>query len=260
MPTLLLRLAAPMQSWGTRSRFDDRDTERVPSKSGVLGLLCAARGLSRDTPKERLAELTALRMGVRLDRPGALQSDYHTVKRLPPRPGAVAGRGVAAVEKSTAFLTRRHYLADAVFLVGLEGPEPLLRELHRALAAPQWPLALGRKSFPPGLPPYLHEGLRSEPLEAALATFWWLPSLREAWLHQPPRSPRENDLEVELECLPGEPGEPRQDVPLSFNWEHRAFTLRRVRRERVPVPPFAPEASDPLPATAMTIKEDSDVP
>ncbi|MCI0421769.1 MAG: CRISPR-associated protein Cas5, partial [Acidobacteria bacterium] len=26
MPTLLLRLVGPMQSWGTTSRFDQRDT------------------------------------------------------------------------------------------------------------------------------------------------------------------------------------------------------------------------------------------
>jgi len=42
MPTLLLRLAGPMQSWGLSSRFTIRDTSLEPSKSGVLGLLCAA--------------------------------------------------------------------------------------------------------------------------------------------------------------------------------------------------------------------------
>ena len=38
MATLLIRLVAPMQAWGTRSHFDDRDSEAEPSKSGVLGL------------------------------------------------------------------------------------------------------------------------------------------------------------------------------------------------------------------------------
>ncbi|MDW8358926.1 CRISPR-associated protein Cas5, partial [Thermus sp.] len=41
MPTLLLRLQGPMQAWGTRSRFDQRDTWPYPTKSGVLGLLAA---------------------------------------------------------------------------------------------------------------------------------------------------------------------------------------------------------------------------
>ncbi len=46
MSTLLLRLAGPMQSWGTQSRFTERDTGREPSKSGVVGLLAAAVGLA----------------------------------------------------------------------------------------------------------------------------------------------------------------------------------------------------------------------
>ena len=39
MSILLLRLAGPMQSWGTQSRFLVRDTGMEPSKSGVIGLL-----------------------------------------------------------------------------------------------------------------------------------------------------------------------------------------------------------------------------
>ena len=42
MSVLLLRLAGPMQAWGTQSRFTVRDTGLEPSKSGVIGLLCAA--------------------------------------------------------------------------------------------------------------------------------------------------------------------------------------------------------------------------
>jgi len=58
-----------MQSWGTRSRFDDRDTEAEPSKSGVLGLCAAALGIDRAAPVTRLSALT---FGVRVDRAGIL--------------------------------------------------------------------------------------------------------------------------------------------------------------------------------------------
>ena len=68
MPTLLLRLVGPMQSWGTTSRFDERDTGKEPSKSGVIGLLAAALGIDRENWVD-LAPLTRLRMGVRHDRP-----------------------------------------------------------------------------------------------------------------------------------------------------------------------------------------------
>ena len=50
MSVLLLRLAAPMQSWGTTSRFIHRDTGLEPSKSGIIGLLCAGPG-----PRARIA-------------------------------------------------------------------------------------------------------------------------------------------------------------------------------------------------------------
>ena len=64
MSTLLLRLAAPMQAWGTDSRFDTRKTDRIPLKSGVIGLLAAALGLKRDAD---LTQLNELSFGVRVD-------------------------------------------------------------------------------------------------------------------------------------------------------------------------------------------------
>ena len=48
MATLLLRLAAPLQSWGADSKFEVRKTNREPTKSGVLGLLAAALGYRRE--------------------------------------------------------------------------------------------------------------------------------------------------------------------------------------------------------------------
>src|SRR5262245_45694114 len=82
MGTLLLRLAGPMQSWGTDSRFSVRDTGLEPSKSGVIGLLCAALGKPRvEQPGDgqpTLAKLSALRMGVRVDREGVMRRDFHT--------------------------------------------------------------------------------------------------------------------------------------------------------------------------------------
>src|ERR1019366_10448139 len=80
--TLLLRLAGPMQSWGLDSRFDDlRDTGLEPSKSGVLGLVCAALGKPGDDQPgywPSLAELVSLRMGVRVLREGTLRVDFQT--------------------------------------------------------------------------------------------------------------------------------------------------------------------------------------
>ncbi|MEV4033761.1 type I-E CRISPR-associated protein Cas5/CasD [Streptomyces umbrinus] len=82
---LLIRLAAPLQSWGTVSRFSRRDTHSRPTKSGVIGLCAAALGHDR---AEELGELAEARFGVRADHPGSPVRDYHVVGagRYPIRP------------------------------------------------------------------------------------------------------------------------------------------------------------------------------
>ena len=67
MATLLLRLAAPLQSWGMDSKFETRKTNREPTKSGIIGLLSAALGLRRDET-EKIEKLNQLRFAVRVDR------------------------------------------------------------------------------------------------------------------------------------------------------------------------------------------------
>src|SRR5579859_2469851 len=75
MTTLLLHLSSPLQAWGTQSNFTNRDTGREPSKSGVIGLLCAALGRPRSEPVDDLA---GLKMGVRIDQEGIIRTDFQT--------------------------------------------------------------------------------------------------------------------------------------------------------------------------------------
>lgn len=165
MSTLLLKLVGPMQSWGTTSRFDERDSQLEPSKSGVLGLICAALGRDRSEPVNDLASLL---MGVRVDREGVLMRDYQTAggNRDPKKKTMLLASGKAT---NRTVVSHRYYLSDAAFLVGLEGnSDDLLQQIHDALRAPVWPLALGRKSFPPGEPVWIKGGIREEGLRAAL--------------------------------------------------------------------------------------------
>jgi CRISPR system Cascade subunit CasD len=205
MNVLLLRLAGPMQSWGVQSRFTVRDTGLEPSKSGVVGLLCAALGRQRDEPLDDLAALT---MAVRVDREGHLASDYHTAQGV-----LKAGGGIKPTEVS-----RRYYLADARFLVALEGEDrDLLARLHNALRDPHWPLYLGRKAFVPGEPVWLEDGLCPDTtLVDALKEYEWTGRYPEA--ERPPR------LRLVLEDHDG--AEVRPDQPLSF--AERRFAPRRV--------------------------------
>lgn len=158
MATLLIRLYGPMQSWGTTSRFDERDTQLEPSKSGVVGLICAALGRDRAEPVEDIAHL---RMGIRVDREGIPMRDYQTAKGV-----VIASSGKPDLSRTV--VSPRYFLADAVFLVGLEGSRELLVQIQAALLRPHWPLALGRKSFVPSMPVYLTDALLDLSLEAAL--------------------------------------------------------------------------------------------
>ncbi|MGC5000756.1 type I-E CRISPR-associated protein Cas5/CasD [Streptomyces sp. DT195] len=98
---LLVRLAAPLQSWGVASRFTYRDTHARPTKSAVIGLCAAAMGRERTDPVDDLA---AMVFGVRADHPGTPVRDYHTVGagRFPLRPRDVITdhRRAAAVTTS----------------------------------------------------------------------------------------------------------------------------------------------------------------
>jgi CRISPR system Cascade subunit CasD len=222
MSTFCFRLCGPMQSWGTQSRFLVRDTGLEPSKSGVVGLICAAMGKHRDD-FEAIAKIAALRMAVRVDRPGTVRMDYHTVggtRSVDDGYGVIRadGSGVGPV------VSRRYYLADAEFLIGLEGARAQLEEIAVALSSPRWQVFLGRKSFVPSAPLILpaespwNDGWTAEALEVALSSLPWLGLLSEM-------RPKPEKLRAVVDDQAG--SEVRRDHPLSF--APRAFTIRHVR-------------------------------
>ena len=199
MPTLLLRLAAPLQSWGGDCKFEIRKTQREPTKSGVVGLLAAALGWKRDND-EGLVRLNELKFGVRVDQQGQNIVDFHTVQG----------------EKS--YITYRHYLSDAVFLVGLESEDKnFLYELENALKNPIFPLFFGRRSCPPTLP--IVVGIRDCGLEQALLEE---PALTE-------RSNITDSLRIQLETNDSEVTAICSDVAISFNPQKRRYGYRKAK-------------------------------
>lgn len=201
MATLLLRLSAPMQSWGYDSKFEIRNTGSEPSKSGVVGMLAASLGLRRDAD---LSKLNALRFGVRADKEGVLLRDFQTVKAKKP------------------YVTNRYYLCDAVFLVGLESDdEEYLNELQNSLKHPKFPLFLGRRSCPPTLP--LVKGLRNCSLEDALKNE---PSLSDKI---------NNPVRIQIEQSDSENADIKRDVAVSFNPKKRLYSYRKVKETYIDI-------------------------
>lgn len=201
MPTLLLRMRAPMMSWGDHSRFTIRDTRTEPTKSAVIGLLCAALGRPRWEP---IYDLAALKMGVRIDREGLMQCDYHTVM------DGIKSSG----SKGDTVISHRYYIADADYLVGLEGDRSLLTLLDEALQNPCWQMYFGRKSFVPSRP--IQIGIDDQNLLESLQHHPYELRSRQ----KPPRERLRYVLEVSNSL------DIRQDVPL--NWQKRQFGSRCV--------------------------------
>jgi CRISPR system Cascade subunit CasD len=201
--TLLLRLAAPLQSWGGESNFERRVTHREPTKSGVIGMVAAALGVSRDDEKA-LSELSKLKFGVRIDCEGDLIVDYHIMKS----------------KSDEARQTNRHYLCDAIFVVGLHGDDTLIRRIELAIDNPVYPLYLGRRSCQPT--GRVNLGVKQASLKEALISEPW--QVSQAYVFNNPGVRR---LDLMLDAENGSK-HTRNDVPVSFNTNNRKYSRRQI--------------------------------
>lgn len=209
MYTLLLRLHAPLQSWGSESVYDNRETEDMPTKSGVIGMLAAALGRKRTDSLEDLVKLT---FGVRIDCQGTRLNDFQITQMG---------------QKLNANLANKVYLSDAFFLAGLscENME-FLKELEDALLHPKYALFLGRRSCPPTQPLVL--GIQNCDLYSALLEEEWLvPDWRRDSLF---RFLDQRDLRIVIEDAQGR--DMKKDVPISFSPFRREYRYRYRREMR----------------------------
>lgn len=221
MATLLLRLSGPLQSWGSESHFETRRTERYPTKSGVIGMIAAALGRSRD---ESVDDLGQLQFGVRVDRPGQVVTDFQTAK-----------------SKDHSYVTYRDYLSDAAFLVGLSSENrAFLEDIQEALKSPGFPLFLGRRACPPDAPVWLtpdydqNRGIREEGLEEALVNESYIPSVREEAGQM--KLILEGDNGLLTRCI--------WDQPKSFHIHHRQFDYRMVNEKVLDWPKSKKKVTD----------------
>jgi len=199
--TLFLRLEGPLQSWGERARWSVRDTAPEPTKSGVIGLLGCALGLSEDAELRELSMRTQL--AIRCDRPGVPLADYHTVTG-----GVMSAEGKIKINATTheheTVVTWRHYLSDASFVAVVQSNDrPLIARLSAAVQSPHWPIYLGRKSCIPSRP--IFEGTGDYPsLEAAVAD----------WPCRQPLHTKADQvtLRAVIECLPTEGVRRRDEI------------------------------------------------
>ncbi|MCI0349730.1 MAG: type I-E CRISPR-associated protein Cas5/CasD, partial [Acidobacteriales bacterium] len=153
---LALRFEGPLQAWGFDSQYSRRNTGLFPTKSAILGMCCAALGLTRGSREE--AELLTCCGRLRLLAIAVPRSvrygeerrelsvrritDYHTVQHTKTAEGKI---------KDT-HLTHRQYLCDSAFACVLSGDTLLVNQFGRALENPVWGIYLGRKACIPTAP------------------------------------------------------------------------------------------------------------
>lgn len=237
---LVLRLAGPLQSWGSGNEYNRRDTRPEPTKSGVLGLLAAAQGRRRS---DDITDLLELDLGVRVDQPGNLLRDYHTAsdyRGVPLRSATVTGKGE---QKPTSpakrtHVTQRFYLQDAVFVAAVLGPRSLLAALRHALRNPAFPLALGRRCCAPTGPIVLDT--RSGDLTQVLGETPWQASAHAKNRYERRHGqPAKIDLPVTIDDRTGT--DQLADVPTTFDPLIKTFTSRHIRHGWVSAPTGFPE-------------------
>lgn len=184
---LLLRLEAPLMSFGTLAVDAHRPVQRWPATSMLTGLLANAMGWRRtDTAAlERLQE--RLRWAARIDRPGDLLLDFQTAQlaqddRGWTTHGSPEGRDGGPNTFDAPHIRRCEYRADASVAVALRldpaGESPTLDDLAAALRRPQRPLFIGRKSCQPSRPLLERPGLQDA--DDALSALETLPPALDA--------------------------------------------------------------------------------
>ena len=222
MPHLALMLDAPLQSWGFASRFQRRTTGLHPTKSGVVGLLCAALGAAKGSPAERewLPKLAGLRMTVvtiprrRVAASARTRPEELPLRRLEDFHTVLNTRRASGAPNPDPVVTHRQYLLDARFGVLLTGEPDVLNRAADALRDPVWGVWFGRKCCLPAAPLY-----RAGPCDETTA---WQALIGDA--------PREQFSRVEEVTRFEDGTDSIQDQPLSFGTadssgpEDRRFT------------------------------------
>lgn len=261
-PGLLLHLSAPLQAYGTGSRFASiRDTATHPTRSALIGMIAASLGIPRTRP-ELLKTLRPLRFTIRVDRPGVIQRDFHTVGggHDDNSHTIVTADGKPRALSKATLVTERYYLADAAFTIAVTTPDPrLLRTCAEALTTPHWPTHLGRRACPPDTPVFLTETTRP------LAALTELPLHVAAGEHERYGTRVEFIADHPLDHLPvpahkhteapehgATPGYALAAEPVSFHPLARAHTAVSYYRRRVRLPRTVPAGLGTAYLTAVT--------
>jgi CRISPR system Cascade subunit CasD len=160
-PHLLVRLEAPIVSFGSEAIDNRGFTDDLPGLSLMTGLIANALGWMRHEGERHERLQSRLVMGVRVDRPGIRQTDFQTAQLRGDDAGwtthgVVETRSGGVDTYNAPHLRWRDQICDASMLVAFRldavTESPTLDEVAEALARPARPLFIGRKHCLPHAP------------------------------------------------------------------------------------------------------------
>lgn len=194
-----------MQSWGTSSHFETRNTDYYPSKSAVIGVIAAGFGYSRDED-DIIRELNKLDFAVRIDQVGLLKKDYQTARRL---------------KKDEPYVTNRYYLEDAIFVVAISNDDDKwIEEIYAAIKNPYFQPFMGRRSCPVQ-PDFVIDMVETGAIEALQNLEWqaadWYKKRNQNYVA---------DIYADKDLLPESGYTMRNDRVISFSQKERKFGPR----------------------------------
>lgn len=216
MKTILLKLKGPMQSWGTSSHFETRNTDYYPSKSAVIGIIAASFGYRRDQ-EQKIKELNELDFALRVDQPGTLLRDYH-----------IAQKYKKTGEFERTYVTNRYYMEDAVFVAAIShANDQQVEEIYEALQHPYFSPFMGRRSCP--VPLDFIMKMTEEDAITALEKLEW----QAAEWYKKKYADYRAEIYADKELIPQGIATMRKDYVISFSQKERKFGPRFEVRKSI---------------------------
>jgi CRISPR-associated protein Cas5/CasD subtype I-E len=159
MKYLVLRLSAPLMSFGEGDYWDIRGTDVFPTKSAIVGIISCCLGYDR-SDTENIAKLSdSISVSARQDNQFTLLRDYHTIMDTMKANGE---------PNKNAVQSYRQYLMDAEFTILISSADTsVYTQIKEALLDPVWPIFLGRKSCSPAFPIFWNEEIDADNVEYA---------------------------------------------------------------------------------------------
>tara|TARA_R110001583_G_scaffold130638_2_gene282336 strand:- start:6009 stop:6656 length:648 start_codon:yes stop_codon:yes gene_type:complete len=138
MKTLILKTEG-LSAYGLQTFDVHRRANHFPTRSGIIGLLAAAMGITRKDQSALYKLSENVDVAVQVNQAGKKMVDYHTVQNFRSPMGKI---------QNGTKPTYREYWCDSEHTFAISANDELIEQLAAAVKSPKFTLFQGRKSCP----------------------------------------------------------------------------------------------------------------